>query len=195
MPMSPQLNRDNFHSEEFSKKLHWGKLKIQGGDDRAEFLLLVLESWSSMLSRSNTCSSEISFNPPDYIWYIVSVVLFRVLVFRVVLFFFFHACSICLLSIRRFFFITSTGLLLASVFASHVMSFVKCTLACLRLLRLTALALSGRAAKKELWLEGKSEAGESDARQQSEVVAVWNVVFEGCCVWGRLASATFFKVK
>jgi hypothetical protein len=44
MAMSPQLSRDQFHSDEFSKKWISGKFKIQGGDDRAEFLLLVLES-------------------------------------------------------------------------------------------------------------------------------------------------------
>jgi hypothetical protein len=44
MPMSPQLSRDHFNSDEFSKKWISGKFKIQGGDDRAEFLLLVLES-------------------------------------------------------------------------------------------------------------------------------------------------------
>ena len=49
------------------------------------------------------------------------------------------------------------------IFSAAVMSFVNYTLAFLRQLRLTASALSGHAAKKEPWPEGKSEVGQSEA--------------------------------
>ena len=64
MPMSPQLSRDHFHSEEFPKKINLGKVTFQGWDDRADFFArawivkLQVKEWNLRLQRIN-------FNPPN----------------------------------------------------------------------------------------------------------------------------------
>ena len=78
-----------------------------------------------------------------------------------------------------FFSISSFGLpiFFSEVFLYFFKSSAKYTLAFLRLLRLTAFALGGRAAKKNSLPEVKSEVGKSGASYQSEVVGVSTVFF------------------